>query len=91
MGRADNSSYVSWLLEFTLESYAVESYTPKVAWGASLFVADLFNVVGVFTGVSAYTLVVLPGTLMLARSVRARQRAARAAREGGVAPRPRTG
>lgn len=87
MGRATNTSYVGWLLEFTLELYVVESYTRRVAWGASLFVADLFNVIGVFTGISAYTLVVLPGTLILARSVRARQRAARAARGVEGAPR----
>ncbi|GAB0490502.1 hypothetical protein MMPV_001739 [Pyropia vietnamensis] len=91
LGRGTNTSYISWLLEFTLESYAIESYTRRVAWSASLFVADLFNVIGVFTGVSAYTLVVLPGTLLLARSVRARQRAARAARATRPAPRTLAG
>lgn len=69
-----NSSYSSWLLEFGLDSFLVETFTPRASFSASLFVADVFNVVGVFTGLSLYTLLVLPGTLLLARSVRARQR-----------------
>ncbi|GAB0496325.1 hypothetical protein MMPV_007637 [Pyropia vietnamensis] len=69
-----NSSYSSWLLEFGLDSFVVERFTPRPSFGMSLFIADVFNVVGVFTGLSLYTLLVLPGTLLLARSVRARQR-----------------
>lgn len=71
---AFNSSYSSWLLEFGLESFAVETFTARPSFGMSLYIADVFNVVGVFTGLSLYTLLVLPGTLLLARSVRARQR-----------------
>jgi len=74
LARAINSSYASWLLEFGLDSFIVEAFTPQAAFGTTLFIADVFNVVGVFTGLSLYTLLVLPGTLLLARSVRARRR-----------------